>query len=40
MVVAGEDDGDEGGIEEMEEDERLVAIGFDDALIRRRSIVW
>lgn len=32
-MVAGEDDGDEGGIEEMEEEEELVAIGFDVSLI-------
>ena len=31
--MAGEDDGDEGGIEEMEEEKELEAIGFDDSLI-------
>lgn len=37
-MVAGEDDGDEGGIEEKdEEDEELVAIGFGDSFIRGRS---
>lgn len=35
-MVVGEGDGDEGGIEE-EGEEELVAIGFDDSPIRRRS---